>query len=55
MKKLADDKREEAATQAKLLRDSAFQLAADPTKTSGLPTALKPRADFESRAARRRG
>ena len=40
MKKLADDKREEAETQAKLLRDRAFQLAADPTKSSGLPTAL---------------
>ena len=42
MKKLADDKREEAETQARLLRDRAFQLAADPTKTSGLPTALDP-------------
>ena len=40
MKKLADDKREEAETQAKLLHDRAFQLAADPTKSSGLPTAL---------------
>ena len=40
VKKLADDKREEAETQAKLLRDRAFQLAADPTKSSGLPTAL---------------
>ena len=33
-------KREEAETQAKLLHDRAFQLAADPTKSSGLPTAL---------------
>ena len=41
VKKLADDKREEAETQAKLLRDRAFQLAADPTKSSGLPTALE--------------
>jgi N-acetylated-alpha-linked acidic dipeptidase len=40
VKKLADEKREEAEAQAKLLRDRAFQLAADPTKTSGLPTAL---------------
>jgi N-acetylated-alpha-linked acidic dipeptidase len=40
VKKLADDKREEAETQAKLLRDRAFQLAADPTKPSGLPEAL---------------
>ena len=30
VKKLADNKREEAETQAKLLRDHAFQLAADP-------------------------
>ena len=42
VKKLADEKREEAETQAKLLRDRAFQLAADPTKTSGMPTALEP-------------
>ncbi len=42
VKKLADDKREEALTQAALLRDRAFELAADPTKSSGLPTALKP-------------
>jgi N-acetylated-alpha-linked acidic dipeptidase len=42
VKKLADDKREEAETQAGLLRDHAFQLAADPTKSSGLPTPLQP-------------
>ena len=41
IKKLADAKREAQQTQAKLLADRAFQLAADPTKTSGLPTALK--------------
>jgi N-acetylated-alpha-linked acidic dipeptidase len=41
IKKLADDKREEADTQAGLLRDRAFQLAADPTKSSGLPTSLE--------------
>ncbi|HEY2106253.1 MAG TPA: transferrin receptor-like dimerization domain-containing protein, partial [Candidatus Binataceae bacterium] len=40
VKKLADDRREEADAQAKLLHDRAFQLAADPTKTSGLPTPL---------------
>src|SRR6202041_1514663 len=40
VKKLADDEREEAETQAKLLHDHSFQLAADPTKSSGLPTAL---------------
>ncbi len=48
VKKLADSKREEAETQAKLLRDHAFQLAADPTKSSGLPTLLDrvPHAEF---------
>jgi N-acetylated-alpha-linked acidic dipeptidase len=48
VKKLADSKREEADTQAKLLHDRAFQLAADPTKSSGLPTALDrvPPIDF---------
>ncbi len=40
VKKLADDERAEAETQAKLLRDRSFQLAADPTKSSGLPAAL---------------
>ncbi len=40
VKKLADDEREEAEAQANLLRDRAFQIAADPTKSSGLPTAL---------------
>ena len=42
VKKLVDDKREEAETQAGLLRDHAFQLAADPTKSSGLPTSFQP-------------
>jgi len=41
VQKLAKDKREEAERQAKLLSDRSFQLAADPTKTSGVPTALK--------------
>jgi N-acetylated-alpha-linked acidic dipeptidase len=40
VKKLADSKREEAETQEKLLRDRAFELAADPTKTHGLPRPL---------------
>jgi len=40
VKKLADNKREEAETQAKLLRDRVFQLAADPTKSNGLPAVL---------------
>ncbi|MGO9061216.1 MAG: transferrin receptor-like dimerization domain-containing protein [Candidatus Binataceae bacterium] len=49
-KKLADNKRQEAVTQAKLLHDRAFQLAADPTKSSGLPTALErvPHIEFAS-------
>ena len=55
VKKLADDKREEAETQAKLLRDRAFQLAADPTKSSGLPTALDRVPHVEFARARRRG
>src|SRR5262249_30027894 len=40
VEKLADDKRDQAETQSGLLRDRAFQLAADPTKSSGLPTPL---------------
>jgi N-acetylated-alpha-linked acidic dipeptidase len=50
VKKLADDEREEAETQAKLLHDRAFQLASDPTKPSGLPTALDrvPHLEFAS-------
>jgi len=40
MKKLADHKREEAENQSGLLRDRAFQLSADPTKSSGVPAAL---------------
>jgi N-acetylated-alpha-linked acidic dipeptidase len=42
IKKLAADKHEAADIQAKLLTDRAFQLAADPSKTSGSPTPLKP-------------
>jgi N-acetylated-alpha-linked acidic dipeptidase len=40
VKKLSVDERQEADTQAKLLRDRAFQLASDPTEPSGLPTVL---------------
>ena len=40
IKKLADDERTEAETQAKLLHDRAFQLSDDPTKSSGVPNAL---------------
>jgi hypothetical protein len=40
VKKLADQKRDEAETQSKLLSDRAFQLAADPMKSSGVPSAL---------------
>ena len=47
IKKLANEKREKTDIQAKLLADGSFQLAADPTKTSGPPTALKPVPKFE--------
>ena len=47
VKKLADDKREAADIQAKLLADHAFALTADPTKTSGTPTALQPVPKFD--------
>jgi N-acetylated-alpha-linked acidic dipeptidase len=40
VKKLVDNEREEAETQSQMLRDRVFQLADDPTKSSGLPTAL---------------
>jgi N-acetylated-alpha-linked acidic dipeptidase len=42
VKKLADNKREAAEMQAGLLKDGVFGLAADPTKSHGDPTALKP-------------
>jgi N-acetylated-alpha-linked acidic dipeptidase len=47
VKKLAKDKSEAADAQAKLLKDHAFDLVADPTKTHGVPTALKPVPKFE--------
>ncbi len=40
VEKLVDDERDQAETQAGLLHDRSFQLAADPTKSSGLPTPL---------------
>jgi N-acetylated-alpha-linked acidic dipeptidase len=40
VKKLIDNERQEAETQSQMLRDRVFQLADDPTKSSGLPTAL---------------
>jgi len=40
VKKLAEEEREQAEVQAALLHDRAFQLAADPTKSSGVPAAL---------------
>jgi len=39
---LAKSKREQSETRAKLLSDGAYALADDPTKSSGLPTALLP-------------
>ena len=48
LKKLATERREAAEIQAGLLHDHAFALAADPTKTHGVPTALEavPAFDF---------
>jgi N-acetylated-alpha-linked acidic dipeptidase len=47
VKKLADDRRYEAERQAGLLRDHAFRLAADPTRSSGDPTPLAPVPHFD--------
>jgi N-acetylated-alpha-linked acidic dipeptidase len=41
VKKLADTRRQQAETQAKMLAADVFRLTDDPTKTSGRPTALK--------------
>jgi len=48
LKKLADNKREAAELQAKMLTDRSFEIAADPTKSHGDPAALKavPKIDF---------
>jgi N-acetylated-alpha-linked acidic dipeptidase len=42
LKKLAEKKRDEAATQLAMLRDRSFGLSADPTTSHGDPTPLKP-------------
>lgn len=60
VKKLADERRETAAVQAKLLSAHVFRLAADPNKVKAPPAALKPvpRFDFarmESAVAHLRG
>jgi N-acetylated-alpha-linked acidic dipeptidase len=47
VKKLADNRREAAAIQAKALTDKVFQATYDPTKTNGMPTALKPVPKFD--------
>jgi N-acetylated-alpha-linked acidic dipeptidase len=47
IKKLAGTKHEAADIQGKMLSDRTFQLAADPTKTSGAPITLKPVPKFE--------
>ena len=48
IKELATHKREQAETQSAMLRDRAFQIAADPAKSSALPVALQrvPYIDF---------
>ncbi|HEY4114943.1 MAG TPA: M28 family peptidase [Rhizomicrobium sp.] len=47
VKRLAKEKGEAADAQAKLFRAHAFDLVADPTKTHGAPTALKPVPKFD--------
>jgi N-acetylated-alpha-linked acidic dipeptidase len=47
VKKLADDKRQDAETRAGMLRDHSFHLAADPTKTSGDPAPLSPEPNVD--------
>ena len=47
VEKLAGDKREAAEIQAGMLRDRSFALAADPTKSSGMPTALEQVTKFD--------
>ena len=54
VKKLADGAREESESQAKLLHDRAFQLAADPTEPSGVPDRAGPRSANRVRTARER-
>jgi len=47
IKKLAGDRHEAAETQAKMVSDRVFELAADPTKTNGNPIPLKTVPKFE--------
>ncbi|HBD09131.1 MAG TPA: folate hydrolase [Syntrophobacteraceae bacterium] len=47
IKKLADDRRDAARLQTELLHDAVYTLAADPTKSSGLPTVLQPVPQFD--------
>jgi N-acetylated-alpha-linked acidic dipeptidase len=47
LKKLATDRRAAVEVQAGLLRDRVFTLAADPTKSNGVPTALETVPTFE--------
>ncbi len=49
VKRLADDRREMAAAQARLLRAHVFRLAADPDRLKVPPAALKPVPRFEFR------
>lgn len=49
VEKLANDRREAAVTQAGLLKDHVFALAADPTKTHGEPSTLQPVPAFDFR------
>ncbi|MGD2128240.1 MAG: transferrin receptor-like dimerization domain-containing protein [Lysobacterales bacterium] len=46
VKSLAEDKRAAASAQAKALETGAYQLAADPTRPHGSPTALRPVPHF---------
>jgi len=47
VKKLADNRREAAEIQSKALTDHVFEDVYDPTKTNGMPTALKPVPKFD--------
>jgi N-acetylated-alpha-linked acidic dipeptidase len=49
VKKLESEKRTAASTQARMLTDNDFSLAADPTQSSGIPVELQPvpRIDLE--------
>jgi len=47
VKKLADSRREAAEVQAKAMTDKVFEDVYDPTKTNGMPEALKPVPKFD--------